>query len=130
MIMTRPRWISFEARSKGACVLVLCCGLLGLQTARPRDARRLLEYAPGPADNPLKGVVPYASAGGHPFPHSMEFSYFPFSALVTGYDRYDWAPLERFLIEAAGRGHQGVFRVYLEWPAGQERYLRSSSTMD
>jgi hypothetical protein len=105
-----------EARAKGACVLVLCCGLLGLQTARSGDTRRLLEYSPGPADNPLKGLVPYASAGGHRFPHSMEFSYFPFSALVTGYDRYDWAPLEKFLNEAAGRGHQGVFRVYLEWP--------------
>jgi hypothetical protein len=74
----------------------------------------LLEYAPGPADNPLKGLVPYASAGADGFPHSMEFSYFPLSALVTGYDLYDWMPLDKLLNEAAGHGHQAVFRVYLE----------------
>jgi hypothetical protein len=47
-------------------------------------------------------------------PHSMEFSYFPLSALVTGYDLYDWMPLDKLLNEAAGHGHQAVFRVYLE----------------
>jgi hypothetical protein len=46
----------------------------------------------------------------------MEFSYFPMSALVAGYDLYNWTPLEKLLNEAAGRGHQAVFRVYLEWP--------------
>ena len=90
--------------------------LLGLPSARPEGTRWLLEYAPGPADNPLKGLVPYASAGAASFPHSMEFSYFPLSALVTGYDQYDWRPLDKLLNEAAGRGHQAVFRVFLEWP--------------
>jgi hypothetical protein len=114
--MLRPRHASFEARSKAWCARIACCLLLGAQSARPEDARRLLEYAPGPPDNPLKGLVPYASAGGESFPHSMEFSYFPLSALVTGYDVYDWTPLEKLLNEAAGRGHQAVFRVFLEWP--------------
>ena len=90
--------------------------LLGAQSARPGDTRYVLEYAPGPADNPLKGLVPYASAGAQSFPHSMEFSYFPLSALVTGYDLYDWRPLDQFLSAAGGRGHQAVFRVFLEWP--------------
>jgi|GEM_PF-133682 len=85
-------------------------------SGRPEDTHFSLEYAPGPADNPLKGLVPYASSGGDSFPHSMEFSYFPLSALVTGYDLYDWTPLDKFLNEAAGRGHQAVFRVFLEWP--------------
>ena len=114
------RKAAFEVRFRARAVTVASCllllVLLEAQNARSGDTRYVLEYAPGPADNPLKGLVPYAKAGAHSFPHSMEFSYFPLSALVTGYDRYDWAPLERFLNEAAGRGHQGVFRVYLEWP--------------
>ena len=32
------------------------------------------EYAPSPADNPLKGFVPYAGQG-RDFPHSVEFGY-------------------------------------------------------
>ena len=31
-------------------------------------------YAPGPADNPLKGFAPYAGQG-RAFPHSMDFQY-------------------------------------------------------
>jgi hypothetical protein len=114
--MSKPRHLSFEARSKAWCARIACCVILGLQSGRPEGARWLLEYAPGPADNPLKGLVPYASAGGQSFPHSMEFSYFPLSALVTGYDLYDWTQLDKLLNEAAGRGHQAVFRVFLEWP--------------
>jgi hypothetical protein len=98
------------------CARIVCCALLGAQSGWAEDTRYSLEYAPGPADNPLKGLVPYASAGADSFPHSMEFSYFPLSALVTGYDLYDWGPLDKFLNAAAGRGHQAVFRVYLEWP--------------
>jgi len=86
------------------------------QSGRTNGTRFSLEYTPGPADNPLKGLVPYASVGGDSFPHSMEFSYFPLSALVTGHDIYDWAPLEKLLNAVAGRGHQTVFCVYLEWP--------------
>jgi hypothetical protein len=87
-----------------------------VQVGRAEGTRYLLEYAPGPADNPLKGLVPYAVSGADSFPHSMEFNYFPLSALVTGYNQYDWTRLEKLLNEAAVRGHQAVFRVYLEWP--------------
>jgi hypothetical protein len=77
---------------------------------------RLLEYAPAPLDNPLKGLVPYQGDRRGAFPHSLEFNYLPYSALVKGYDEYDWEPLERMLDDIAGRGHQAVFRIYLEYP--------------
>jgi hypothetical protein len=75
-----------------------------------------LEPAPAPVDNPLKGLVPYAGEGKGRFPHSLEFDYLPLSALMKGYDEFDWAPLEKLLDDIAGRGHQAVFRVYLEYP--------------
>jgi hypothetical protein len=65
--------------------------------------RRDLAYAPAPADNPLKGLVPYAGERGDAFPHSMEFEYLPLSALLTGPDRYDWQPLDALLDAVAGR---------------------------
>ncbi|GAB4135726.1 hypothetical protein [Thermopirellula anaerolimosa] len=95
---------------------VLTVGIIvGLPVARA-DTRRALEYAPAPVDNPLKGLVPYRGDVRDRFPHSMEFSYIPYSALVKGYDDFDWVPLERFLDDVAGRGHQAVFRVFLEYP--------------
>jgi len=51
--------------------------------------RTPLEYAPAPADNPLKGLVPYEADVRSKFPHSLEFNYLPYSALVTGYDTFD-----------------------------------------
>ena len=81
--------------------------------------RKELAYAPAPPDNPLKGVVPYAdldAADRARFPHSLEFFYLPLSAVVVGPGRYDWAPLDRQLDAVAGRGHQAVFRVHLEYP--------------
>ncbi len=79
--------------------------------------RRPLEYAPAPAGNPLKGLVPYAGQGGNRFPHSLEFDYLSLAAVVVGPDRYDWAPFEKLLDAIAGRGHQAVVRFYLEYPA-------------
>ena len=100
-------------------ITALCSiALLGLacQTAAG-ETRRLLEFSPAPADNPLKGLVPYSSnASRDSFPHSMEFSYIPLSTLVSGYDTFDWQPLEALLDEVAGRGNQTIFRVYLEYP--------------
>lgn len=73
------------------------------------------EYVPAPADNPLKGFVPYAGRGRE-FPHSLEFQYLPLSALMTGPATFDWAPLEQVLGDIAARRCQTVFRVYLEYP--------------
>lgn len=75
-----------------------------------------LEYAPAPVDNPLKGLVPYEADVRTFFPHSLEFDYVPYSALVKSYDEFDWKPMETMLDRIAGRGHQAVFRIYLEYP--------------
>ncbi|XVJ60417.1 MAG: DUF4832 domain-containing protein [Tepidisphaera sp.] len=78
--------------------------------------RATLEYAPAPVDNPLKGLVPYRADRRTHFPHSLEFNYLPYSALVKGYDEFDWTALEQLLDDIASRGHQAVFRVFLEYP--------------
>ncbi len=83
-------------------------------------ARRLLDHAPAPVDNPLKGLVPYQADVRSRFPHSMEFNYLPYSALVKGYNDFDWTPLEKLLNDIANRGHQAVFRIFLEYPNRKE----------
>ncbi len=107
---------TFHSRCKAGFVLIACCVLMGARNTQAEGIRTVLEYTQGPADNPLKGLVPYANAKDDSFPHSMEFSYFPMSALITGYDQYDWKPLDKLLNTAAGHGRQAVFRVFLEWP--------------
>ena len=61
-----------------------CAVLLTWQAAAGTTVRQLLEYAPAPVDNPLKGLVPYAGDKRDLFPHSLEFNYLPLSALVIG----------------------------------------------
>lgn len=97
-----------------ACSLLIVAviGILPVDGESPK----LLEYLPAPVDNPLRGLVPYEGERRADFPHSLEFNYLPYSALVKGYDEYDWRPLERMLDDIAGRGHQAVLRVYLEYP--------------
>jgi len=82
-------------------------------------------YAPGPADNPLKGFVPYAGQG-RTFPHSLEFNYLPLASMMIGPTNFNWAPMERLLDGIASRGCQSVFRVYMEYPrkpSGVPEYL-------
>jgi hypothetical protein len=79
-----------------------------------------LKHAPAPVDNPLKGLVPYQADVRKMFPHSLEFNYLPYSALVKGYDEFDWKPLEKLLDDIAGRGHQAVFRIFLEYPGKKD----------
>ena len=68
-----------------------------------------------PVSNPLAGFVPYAgSCDG--VPHSMEWFYFPVNAVVTGPQTYDWSSFEAQLSDIAARGHQAVFRFYLDYP--------------
>lgn len=74
------------------------------------------EYQPGPVDNPLKGLVPYARPTPGRFPHSMEFNYLPLSAIVKSELGYDWRALEDMLDDIASRGNQTVLRFYLEYP--------------
>ena len=84
-----------------------------------------LAYAPGPANNPLKGFVPYAGQG-RSFPHSLEFNYLPLASLMTGPTNFDWSPMERLLDGIASRGCQSVVRIYMEYPrkpTGVPEYL-------
>lgn len=84
-----------------------------------------LAYQPAPADNPLKGFVPYL--GEKPsFPHSLEWDYTKLSEVMTGPTHFNWNAFDRKLELAASRGHQFVARFYLEWPGrstGVPRYL-------
>jgi hypothetical protein len=75
-----------------------------------------LRYAPAPIDNPLKGFVPYQGDGKALFPHSLEFNYLPFASLVKGEDQFDWSEMDSLLNDIASRGHQAIFRVYIEYP--------------
>ena len=92
--------------------------LLAFLAATPAfGAERItLDYAPSPVDNPLKGLVPYQADVRSCFPHSLEFNYLPYSALVKGYDEFDWTPLETMLDDMSSRGHQAVLRIFLEYP--------------
>ncbi len=74
-----------------------------------------LRYAPAPADNPLKGLVPYQRPAGV-FPQSMEFNYIALKDLVVGRQKYNWTKLESLLNDVASRGNQAIFRVYVEYP--------------
>ena len=75
-----------------------------------------LNYAPAPLDNPLKGMVPYASAGDDAFPHSMEYDSLPLSAIQTGPHLFDWQSIDTLLGDIASRGHQAIVRLYLDYP--------------
>lgn len=104
-------------RARVLLALATLASLVACATPGPApEAHSLLAYAPAPPDNPLKGLVPYAGDWEDPFPHSLEFSYLPLAALVVGRERYDWSALERLLDDVAGRGHQTIFRIYLEYP--------------
>lgn len=91
-------------------------GLVVVVQATAGELRQRLEYAPAAVDNPLKGLVPYQGNVRGKFPHSLEFNYIAYSALVKEYETFDWQPLEQMLDDIAGRGHQAVFRIYLEYP--------------
>jgi len=99
-------------------IVGLNLGLLPIWGAPPQS----LKYVAAPADNPLKGLVPYQGDFRDRFPHSLEFNYLPYSALVKGYDQFDWGPMEAMLNDIASRGHQAVFRIYLEYP-GHENVI-------
>ena len=94
--------------------------ILFLVTCACGVAQTDLKYVPAPPDNPLKGLVPYAGDKRAMFPHSMEFSYLPLSDLMKGPKQFDWAPLEKLLNEIADRGHQTVFRIWMEYPGHSE----------
>jgi len=80
---------------------------------------------PAPANNPLKGFLPKVGSYDS-FPYSMEWGDLPLSALMTGPTNFNWTPFENILDDIASRGHQAVFRVYLDYPrriTGIPQYL-------
>jgi hypothetical protein len=84
-----------------------------------------MAYAAAPADNPLKGFMPYAGSYDT-FPYSMEWFYLPLRDVMTGPQQFRWTALERQLNDIAARGHQAVFRFYLDYPGkptGIPQYL-------
>ena len=95
--------------------VVLCTAGLAGVTIEAAPAKLL--YQPAPVDNPLRGLVPYASAPAKArFPHSMEFRYFSLRELVAAPGEYDWSALEKTLREVSSRGNQLIFRVFCEYP--------------
>jgi hypothetical protein len=84
-----------------------------------------LAPASEPDVNPLKGFIPFAGEFDT-FPHSMEWSYFPLNAVMTGPNTFDWTALDTALDEVAARGHQTAMRFYLDYPtrpSGIPQYL-------
>lgn len=84
-----------------------------------------LSYSPAPVDNPLKGFMPYAGSY-QTFPYSIEWFYLPLRDVMTGPRQFKWDALERQLNDIASRGHQAVFRFYLDYPGkptGIPQYL-------
>ena len=70
-------------------------------------------------DNPLKGFMPFGAELGDKadaFPHTMEWFYLPLDAVVKGEKTYDWTQFEAELEAIKSRGHQAVFRFYLDYP--------------
>jgi hypothetical protein len=84
-----------------------------------------LAYSTSVTNNPLKGFMPY-SGSYTTFPYSMEWSYLSLRSLMTGPTNFDWSSLDNLLSSDAKRGHQTVFRVYLDYPTlstGIPQYL-------
>jgi hypothetical protein len=60
------------------------------------------------------------------FPYSMEFFYIPVRSVMTGPHTFTWRALDSQLDQLARRGHQAVFRFYLDYPtkpSGVPSYL-------
>ncbi|CAI6035136.1 DUF4832 domain-containing protein [Cohnella sp. JJ-181] len=77
---------------------------------------------PGLEQNPLKGFLPFSKQPSESvdpnngFPHSMEWFYVSLRDLMTGWNTYNWAPLDAYLNDISSRGNQAVFRVYVDYP--------------
>lgn len=110
-------------------IIALCLAMrLPSATAQQWHSMLFRADAPGIDENPLRGLVPFASTrqDADSFPRSMEWFYLPLSGVVTGPDTYDWTALEHQLTAIASRGHQAIFRFYVDYPtqpSGIPRYL-------
>jgi hypothetical protein len=112
-------------KSAARIILVGALACLGVFASSAGTNSYTLAVSAPPTNNPLKGFMPYR--GNYPtFPHSMEWTYLPLRSLMTGPTNFDWTSLDHLINEIAGRGHQAVFRIYLDYPklaTGIPQYL-------
>jgi Domain of unknown function (DUF4832) len=110
---------------KRAACFIFITGFFWMQAIAINTNFYSFLYQPAPPGNPLKGFLPYAGSYSS-FPYSMEYGYLPLRAVMTGPTNFDWTGVERLLTGIAQRGHQAVFRVYLDYPGkptGLPQYL-------
>ena len=115
-------------------VFLVALTLLGVCCSATAQYWRQMTFradAPGIDENPLRGFVPFSGMkqGADSFPHSMEWFYLPLSDVIVGPNTYKWSALEKKLTEISQRGHQAVFRFYLDYPdrrSGIPQYLLRS----
>ena len=118
----------------GACLpAALGAGSASSIASTPSDQWQPVASAPAPVANPLKGFMPFAPDDGSAPPsasdglgYTMEWTYMPVSSVVTGYHAYDFSAFEARLNQIGQRGHQTVFRFYLDYPGrptGVPQYL-------
>ncbi len=72
--------------------------------------------------NAIKGFFPFELDYDEPaIPTSMEFFYIPLNAIWTAKNNFDFSELEEHIEAIKSRGHQTVFRVYLDYPDGNAK---------
>jgi len=118
MTTTSRRTTSLASATLAVALVATIASAAPAAIAAPRadpDGWRSLASGAEPDSNPLKGFIPFA--GDYPaFPHSMEWSYFPLDAVMTGPGTFDWTAVETTLDAVAARGHQTTLRFYLDYP--------------
>lgn len=97
------------------CTLLLVLLAPPALRAQTTPSWQPLTYAPAPADNPLKGFMPYNGVYST-FPHSMEYYYVAWKDIQTDYATFSWSAIDIRLVDVAARGHHVVFRVYADYP--------------
>jgi hypothetical protein len=104
-------------RKTGKPLLVVLClvFLFTVPSSAASSAWVTQTYAPGPADNPLKGFVPYQGTYTT-FPYSMEWQYIAWKDVQTGFTTFTWDTLDTLLNRVSRRGHHLVFRIYADYP--------------
>lgn len=98
--------------------LLFCFALTSILSAN--DWVKLkYDSSKAPADNPLKGFVPYSGDGlDGQFPFSMEWFYIGLKDIMDGQKSFTFEKsLEKKLKEASSRGKQSIFRIYLDYPS-------------
>jgi hypothetical protein len=101
--------------SPARIILTGTLAYLGVAAAMAETNYFSLAVSAPPTNNPLKGFMPYQGDYAT-FPYSMEWNYLPLRSLMTGPTNFNWASLDRLISDIGSRGHQAVFRVYLDYP--------------